>query len=103
VIDSFATAHLGVMRSTVPTRGTAPQLDTLFDAHLGWIALIDPAAPRVDDSFCVVLASDVGFAIATRADDSFCAALALDEVFDVATNVGGSFCVVLEDDDEVQL
>jgi hypothetical protein len=103
MIDPFATAHLGVMRSTVPVRGTAPQLDTLFDAHLGWVALIDPAAPRVDDSFCVALASDFDFAIATGADDSFCVARSLDEAFDVATSADDSFCVVLVDDDEVQL
>lgn len=102
--DSFATAHLGVMRSTVPVRGTAPQLDTLFDAHLGWVAIIDPTIPRVDDTFCVTLLVSEKFGISTRGVDSFCAALeAVDDDFGIVTHDDDSFCVTTDDDDAFEI
>lgn len=61
MIDPLAAAHLGVLRSTSPPRGTQPQRDTMFDAQLGWLALVDAGASIDDESFCVALVDDQSF------------------------------------------
>ena len=63
MIDTESVAHFGLLHATPPAMGAEPQRDALHQAHTGFLALLDPNAPTLDEVFTIVLEDDDKFPI----------------------------------------